>query len=103
MTSVQRLYLVLADAVLIIHFLFVAFVALGLVLIWVGWWRRWEFVRRFWFRVGHLGAIAVVVGESLASFACPLTEWENRLRLLAGGEQRYEGSFLQHWLHRLMF
>jgi hypothetical protein len=25
------------------------------------------------------------------------------LRLLAGGEQRYEESFIQHWLHRVIF
>lgn len=103
MTPLQRFYLVLADSILIVHFAFVAFVIVGLALIWIGWWRRWAFVRNFWFRAAHLAAIAVVAAESLASFVCPLTTWEDRLRLLAGGEQRYEGSFVQHWLHNLMF
>jgi len=103
MTPLQRFYLVLADAVLIVHFAFVAFVVIGLVMIWIGWWRRWAFVRNIWFRGTHLAAIAVVAAESLAGFVCPLTTWEDRLRLRAGGEQRYEGSFVQHWLHRLMF
>ena len=42
-------------------------------------------MRNFWFRGSHLGAIAVVAAESLVGFVCPLTTWENRLRLLAGG------------------
>ena len=103
MTPVHRFYLVLADAVLIVHSAFVVFVVVGLVMIWIGWWRRWTFVRNLRFRLAHLAAIAVVAAESLMGFVCPLTTWEERLRLLAGGEQRYAGSFVQHWLHRLIF
>jgi hypothetical protein len=103
MTALQRLYLVLADAVLVVHATFVLFVVAGLVLIWIGRFRHWVFVRNFWFRTAHLVAMAVVAAESLAGFVCPLTTWEDRLRLLAGGEQRYQGSFVQHWLHRVMF
>jgi hypothetical protein len=93
----------LADLVLIVHFAFVAFVVVGLLLVWLGWACRWQFVRNLWFRLVHLLAIGVVAAESLAGMVCPLTTWENQLRLLAGGGQRYEGSFVQHWLHRLMF
>lgn len=103
MTSLQRFYLVLADLVLVVHVAFVAFVIVGLLLIWIGWLRRWTWVRNLWFRAGHLAAIGVVVAESVAGYICPLTTWENRLRLLAGGEQRYQGSFIQHWLHRVLF
>jgi hypothetical protein len=103
MTPLQQLYLVLADLVLVIHTAFVAFVVFGLVLIWIGLLRHWAFVQNFWFRVAHLAAIGVVTAESVAGFVCPLTTWENRLRLLAGGEERYQGSFIQHWLHRVLF
>ncbi len=103
MTPVQRFYLVLADLILILHVAFVAFVIVGLLLVWIGWWRRWDFVRRPWFRITHLAAIGVVVAESVLGFVCPLTTWEDKLRLLAGGEERYAGSFIQHWLHRLLF
>lgn len=103
MTSLQRFYLGLADLVLLVHAAFVAFVVVGLLLIWIGQVRRWAFVRNFWFRLAHLAAIGVVAAESLAGFVCPLTTWEDRLRLLAGGEQRYAGSFIQHWLHQVMF
>jgi hypothetical protein len=98
-----EVYSLLADLVLIVHFAFVVFVVVGLPLVWAGWLWRWPFVRNFWFRLTHLLAIGVVAAESLAGMVCPLTTWENKLRLLAGGGQRYEGSFIQHWLHRWMF
>lgn len=103
MTPLQRFYLGLGDLVLVVHASFVAFVIVGLLLIWIGHVRRWAFVRNFWFRVAHLAAIGVVAAESLSGFVCPLTTWEDRLRLLAGGEQRYAGSFIQHWLHQVIF
>jgi hypothetical protein len=103
MTGTQRLYLILADLTLIVHAAFVAFVIVGLLLIWVGRLRRWAFVKNLWFRLAHLAAIGVVAAEALAGFICPLTTWEDRLRLLAGGEERYQGSFIQHWLHHIMF
>jgi hypothetical protein len=99
----ERLYLVLADLILIVHAAFVAFVVVGLVLIWIGGVRRWSFVRNFWFRAAHLTAIGVVAAQAVGGLICPLTTWENRLRLLAGGEERYAGSFIQHWLHKLMY
>jgi len=103
MTNAQRLYLLLADLTLIVHAAFVAFVIVGLLLIWIGRFCRWAFVRNAWFRLAHLAAIGIVAAESLAGFVCPLTTWEDRLRLLAGGEERYQGSFIQHWLHQVMF
>lgn len=86
-----------------IHAAFIAFVVIGLVLIWLGRLRGWSFVRNLWFRAAHVAAIGVVAAESIAGFVCPLTTWEDQLRLLAGGEVRYAGSFLQHWLHRLIY
>lgn len=103
MATSEQLYLLCADAVLIIHFGFVAFVVVGLLLIWLGYYRRWSFVRNFWFRLAHLLAMGSVAAESLLGIVCPLTVWESRFRLLAGGGQRYEGSFIQHWIHRIMF
>ena len=96
-------YLLAADALLILHFAFVAFVVLGLAAIWIGHFRRWPFVRNFYFRLAHLLAIAAVVLESLGGVVCPLTTWENKLRLLAGGGETYAGSFIQYWLHRILF
>jgi hypothetical protein len=102
-TLLQRFYLAMADVVLVVHAGFVAFVVFGLLLIWIGRFRHWTFVRNFWFRVAHLAAIGFVAAEALTGFVCPLTTWEDRLRLLAGGEERYAGSFIQHWVHRVIF
>ena len=96
-------YLLCADLVLVAHFGYVAFVVLGLLLVWVGYFRRWGFVRNFWFRLAHLLAIAYVAAEALLGIVCPLTVWEDKLRLLAGGGGQYQGSFVEHWLHRVMF
>ena len=103
MTPHQRLYLALADLVLMVHVAFVAFVLVGLLLVWLGWWRRWSFVHNPWFRIAHIAAIGAVAAESLLNFTCPLTTWEDRLRLLAGSEERYPDSFIAHWLHRILF
>ncbi len=66
----------IADAVLVVHFAFVAFVIGGLALIWIGKTLRWGWVRNFWFRIAHLGAIAFVALEAVIGVACPLTVWE---------------------------
>src|SRR6266853_5488041 len=74
------IYSLLADLVLLVHFAFVAFVALGFLAIWVGYFCRWPFVRDLRFRVAHLLAMGVVLAESLTGLICPLTTWENQLR-----------------------
>lgn len=99
----SRGYAMGADAVLLLHFAFVLFVVLSLPLIALGGWRGWGFVRNVWFRAAHLLCMALVAAESLSGIACPLTTWENQLRLKAGGGLIYEGSFMQYWIHRVMF
>ncbi|MBI5683671.1 MAG: DUF2784 domain-containing protein [Verrucomicrobia bacterium] len=98
-----RFYSSLADAVLVVHFAYVAFVVVGLLMIWVGYFLRWSFVRNFWFRLAHLCCMGVVVMESVFGMTCPLTTWEMKLRLLASSGQYYQGSFIQHWVHRVLF
>lgn len=89
----------LADAVLIAHFLFVLFVVGGLLAIWVGAALGWTWVRNLRFRVAHLAAILFVAAESLVGIACPLTVWEDLLRQAEAGQ----GSFMQRWVGRLLY
>lgn len=103
MATKEQLYLLCANAILVVHFAFVAFVVVGLLVIWIGYFCRWPFVRNFYFRLAHLLAMGGVVCESLSGIACPLTVWEGRLRLLAGGSQQYEGECMPYWVHRFMF
>ena len=91
-----------ADLVLLIHFAIVLFVVGGLLLIILGNLLRWPWVNRWWFRAIHLLAISVVVLESWLGIECPLTTLENWLRLQAG-QGVYQGSFIQQWVHGVMF
>jgi len=95
-------YRALADAILVVHFAFVAFVVVGFVLILIGLVMGWAWVRNRSFRVAHVVAIGVVVAQAWLGRICPLTIWENQLRRLAGQEP-YVETFVQHWLHRWMF
>lgn len=94
--------LLLADLILVAHALFVAFVTLGLVAILLGRYRHWKWVKNWWFRIVHLLAIGFVMAESWLGLICPLTEWESRLNMAAGGSA-YPSSFIQYWLHEILF
>jgi hypothetical protein len=85
-------YRLLADAVLVTHAAFVAFVMLGGLLAW----RR---PRLAWL---HLPAVAWGAWIELTGGICPLTPLENRLRSLAGG-QGYPGGFVEHYLLALLY
>ncbi|MCZ6657767.1 MAG: DUF2784 domain-containing protein [Gammaproteobacteria bacterium] len=76
-----------ADALLIVHLAFIAFVVLGGVL---AIWRHWvPFV--------HLPAAFWGAFVELDNRVCPLTIWENGLRHLAG-DAGYATSFVDHYL-----
>ena len=96
-------YLALADAVLVLHVAIVLFVIGGLVLILVGNRRAWLWVNTWWFRLAHLGAIAVVVAEAWFGVTCPLTTLEAWLRLRAGASAYGGSGFIEHWLQRLLY
>ncbi|MBN7795748.1 DUF2784 domain-containing protein [Parahaliea mediterranea] len=91
-----------ADALLLLHALFVAFVVLTVPLVLAGRWRRWAWVRNPWLRLAHLLAIAVVVAQAWFGVVCPLTTWEMALRARAG-EAVYAGAFMAHWLGVLLY
>lgn len=76
-----------ADAVLVLHGLFIAWVvAGGLTALW-----------RSWLVWLHLPAAAWGVWIEWSGGLCPLTPLENRLRA-AAGEQGYRGGFIEHYL-----
>ena len=79
------------------------FIVLGLILIVIGGFLQWEFVRHRWFRILHLSAIGVVVLQSWLGRLCPLTTLELWLREQAGGEGGYEESFVQYWLQEFLY
>ncbi len=88
----------LADAILLIHALVVAFIVGGALYVWIGVWFDWPGVRSPLFRYVHLGAMLFVAAEAIMGLVCPLTLWEDALR----GEQSNSG-FVARWVGRLIY
>jgi hypothetical protein len=96
------MYGFLADMMVAIHVGYVVFVVVGEILILTGWRRGWTWVRNIWFRALHLFAIGVVVFEEYTELRCPLTMWEEALRIRAGQPVTGE-SFIGRVLHSVLF
>ena len=88
----------MADVLLVVHFLIAAFIVGGLVLVWIGAACGWRWVRNPWFRYAHLAAIAFVAAEGVLGITCPLTIWEDMLR----GHVRPQ-SFVGRWVHHALY
>jgi hypothetical protein len=80
-------YRLLADLVVLVHALFVAFVALGGFLVW-----RWR-----WVAWGHVPAAVWGAVIEYQEWICPLTPLENALRARAG-LAGYGGGFIEHYV-----
>lgn len=89
----------LADIILVAHFLVAAFITLGFVVIPLGAWLSWDFVRRRGLRLIHLAGILFVAAETALGVMCPLTVWENALR----GGGNYEIGFIARWVRWLLY
>ena len=85
-------YALAADAVVVLHGLFIVFAVLGGIL------SRW----RPWIAVLHLPAVAWAAWIEVSGGTCPLTPLENRLRALAG-ESPYAGGFVERYLVPLVY
>ena len=91
-----------ADLVLYLHVTFVAFVIGALVLIFIGRFAGWSWIRNGWFRLVHLIAIGIVVLQAWLGMVCPLTTLEMWLRTKAG-DAVYPGAFVAHWVQRILY
>jgi hypothetical protein len=96
------LYLLAADALLLLHVLFVAFVVFGLLAVFAGAALNWGWVRNPLFRSVHLVAIVIVAAQAWLGLICPLTGFEMALRAKAD-DTVYSGSFISHWLQELLY
>jgi hypothetical protein len=85
-------YRILADAVVVTHFAFIAFVVTGPYLAR----RRRPLV---WL---HLPAVAWAVGIIAVGYECPLTALENHFRRLAG-ERVYPGGFVDRYIENVIY
>jgi hypothetical protein len=83
---------ILADALVIVHLLFVAFVMAGGFLL-----VRWP--KLVWL---HLPAAAWGAIIEFTGWICPLTPLENQLRIL-GGDSAYSGGFVERYLVPVLY
>lgn len=86
------LYRILADIVVGVHALFVAFVVVGGLLT-----LRWP-----WLAAVHLPAAAWGALIEFQGWVCPLTPLEKSLRA-AAGEAGYQGGFIEHYLLPVLY
>jgi hypothetical protein len=82
---------VVADAVVVVHLAFIAFVAIGALLAW-----RWR-----WLVWLHVPAVVWGVGIIAIGWDCPLTPLEKWLRRQDG--QDYEGGFVDRYLEGVVY
>jgi hypothetical protein len=92
-----------ADAIVLFHLCYVLFAVGGELMILLGGLVRWNWVRNRVFRILHLSAVVLVAVEAIIGVLCPLTEWEYRLRLLAGQFVEEEISFMARLIRRIIF
>ena len=85
-------YHLLADLVVLVHFLFVLFALLGALLV-----IRWPKI--MWL---HLPAVLWAAGVEFSGRICPLTPLENWLRVRGGGAG-YAGDFIGQYLLWLLY
>jgi hypothetical protein len=77
----------LADAVVVVHLGYLAFIPIGGFLA----------LRRHWLTGPHLAAVALGLISVTVGFDCPLTTWEQSLRR-RGGQRPYTNGFVDHYL-----
>jgi hypothetical protein len=85
-------YRFLADAVVVVHFGFVVFVAVGGLLAW-----RWP--RVLWL---HVPSVVWGIGIVAVGYECPLTPLEKHFRRL-GGEPGYGGGFVDRYIEDVVY
>lgn len=88
-------YRLLADAVMTLHFGFIAYVVLGGFLAW-----RWA-----WMLAPHMVAVgwgALTVAFP-ATVICPLTAWEDGARRAAGEQGLPPSGFIDHYIENVVY
>jgi hypothetical protein len=99
----MNFYAASADLIVVVHFLVLTFVLGSQVLILLGWWCHWSWIRKTAFRITHLILVVFITVQSLTGNLCPLTIWEYRLRLLAGQVVEKDVSFMARVFRQIIF
>ncbi len=82
----------IADALVLVHLIFILFVALGALLV----------LRRPMLAYLHLPCVLWGIAIELGGFICPLTPLEVQWRM-AAGQAGYSGGFIDHYIMPLIY
>ena len=88
----------LADIILILHFLIVIFITAGFLIIPIGYYYNWNWIQNFKLRLFHFGLMFIVTFETLVGITCPLTSIENYLRGINNSK-----SFVSFWIEKIIY
>ena len=88
----------LADIILILHFLVVIFITVGFLLVPIGYYYDWSWIKNFKLRLFHFGLMFIVTFETLVGITCPLTSIENYLRGIHNSK-----SFISFWVEKIIY
>ena len=89
---------VIADLILMIHFVLVLFITSCFFLIPVGYRYNWKWVRHQRIRILHACLMFIVTLETALGLTCPLTALENILR-----GQYQSDSFVGYWMREIIY
>ena len=88
----------LADIILILHFLVVIFITVGFLLIPIGYYYGWSWIKNFKLRLFHFCLMFLVTFETVVGITCPLTSLENYLRGINNSK-----SFISFWIEKIIY
>jgi hypothetical protein len=91
--ALASFYSTAADITVVLHFLWIVFLIFGAF---IG--RRHKWVKRI-----HLGGIAFALVLQFSGWYCPFTYLEIRLRRLHDPSQSYSGSFIIHYVEKIVY
>ena len=95
-------YKIIADIIVVLHFIWIIFMLLGFFLTICGFFRKKYF--DYWlFRTLHLLGILFVGILTVLQRFCPLTILENLSRARYSPESTYPGSFIVHYIENLVY
>lgn len=86
-------YKILADGVVLIHFLWIVFLCLGLF-----WGVKNKIIKLF-----HLSGLAFAIILQIFGWYCPLTDLEIWLRSRYDPSLSYQGSFIIHYIEKIVY
>ena len=90
-----------ATLILLLHLAVVAFNVVGLVVIPLGKWLGWPFVRDFWWRFAHVLSLAAVALQAVLGRACFLTIWESALS--ANADAAEPPPMIATWINAVLY